>query len=297
MEPKDRMDTLYILGKIVRCVVDDDSSPFNTMMRKAKDIDIDYFEKISRGTNRLSDQLNLGLRDLVIDAFEKMAATYYEESGLQKQLMTAVLQKAEQVEDKIVFLTMLAIGIELAADKEVPSQGLPRYTNADLDEKLRKAKEITLKEFFFGDNGKDILEFYNALMDNTWWACRALIARRTKKFLCDLSKELLKVAQNAADDKDEYEAICQRELEEVNSVLPDDLVVLAEQLAQRVHDVWAEERIRQGWSYGEKRDDVLKTHPCLVPYEDLPEEEKIYDRQTSQETLKFILKQGFKIHK
>ena len=49
--------------------------------------------------------------------------------------------------------------------------------------------------------------------------------------------------------------------------------------------------------YGKKRDDVLKQHPCLVPYEELPEEEKVYDRNSSVETLKLIMKLGFKISK
>lgn len=52
---------------------------------------------------------------------------------------------------------------------------------------------------------------------------------------------------------------------------------------------------QQGWTYGEQRDDELKTHPCLVPYEDLPEVEKDYDRNTSIGTLKLIIKFGFKI--
>lgn len=67
------------------------------------------------------------------------------------------------------------------------------------------------------------------------------------------------------------------------------------QLAKNVHEVWAKGRVEQGWTYGEERDDTLKKHPCLVPYEDLPEEEKAYDRNTAIETLKFITKMGFKI--
>ena len=78
-------------------------------------------------------------------------------------------------------------------------------------------------------------------------------------------------------------------------VLPTDLEQLAEKMAKNVHETWAQERINQGWTYGEKRDDVHKYHPCLVPYEDLPEEEKMYDRNTSVATLKLILKLGFKI--
>ena len=77
--------------------------------------------------------------------------------------------------------------------------------------------------------------------------------------------------------------------------LPEELEQLVEQMSKNVHEVWAETRIKQGWSFGEQRNDELKTHPCLVPYEDLPEEEKEYDRNTSVETLKLIMKLGFNI--
>lgn len=77
--------------------------------------------------------------------------------------------------------------------------------------------------------------------------------------------------------------------------LPKELELLVEQMSKNVHEVWAKNRITQGWTYGEKRNDDLKTHPCLVPYEDLPEVEKDYDRDTSIGTLKLILKLGFKI--
>lgn len=77
--------------------------------------------------------------------------------------------------------------------------------------------------------------------------------------------------------------------------LPKELEPLLEAMAKNVHETWAKERLSQGWTYGEKRDDSLKQHPCLVAYEDLPEEEKIYDRNTSVQTLKLILKMGFEI--
>jgi len=77
--------------------------------------------------------------------------------------------------------------------------------------------------------------------------------------------------------------------------LPDNLKFLLEAMAKNVHEIWAQERISQGWTYGDKRDDENKHHPCLVPYEELPEEEKEYDRNTSVETLKFILKLGYKV--
>ena len=80
-------------------------------------------------------------------------------------------------------------------------------------------------------------------------------------------------------------------------VLSTELNSLVEAMAKNVHDVWAESRISQGWTYGPERNDVLKHHPCLVPYEDLPEVEKAYDRDTAVGTLKLICKLGFKITK
>ena len=79
--------------------------------------------------------------------------------------------------------------------------------------------------------------------------------------------------------------------------LPKELETLVEQMSKNVHEVWAETRIKQGWTYGLERNDELKTHPCLIPYEELPEEEKEYDRNTSIGTLKLIMKLGFDISK
>ena len=79
--------------------------------------------------------------------------------------------------------------------------------------------------------------------------------------------------------------------------LSEELLKLKEKLAENTHEVWAEGRISEGWSYGEKRDDINKQTPCLVPYEELDETEKEYDRKTALETLKLIVKLGYKIIK
>lgn len=79
--------------------------------------------------------------------------------------------------------------------------------------------------------------------------------------------------------------------------LTDELIPLAEQIAKNVHEVWSKGRISDGWKYGEERNDAEKLHPCLVPYEELSETEKEFDRNTSQETLKLIMKLGFRIVK
>ena len=79
--------------------------------------------------------------------------------------------------------------------------------------------------------------------------------------------------------------------------LPQELEVLTEKLAENVHENWAASRVAEGWTYGEKRDDRNKTTPCLVPYSDLPEIEKDYDRTTALQTLKLIISLGYRITK
>ena len=79
--------------------------------------------------------------------------------------------------------------------------------------------------------------------------------------------------------------------------LPAELDELVEKIAENVHEVWAQNRLDEGWVYGEERNDALKTHPCLVPYDELPEIEKEYDRDTAMGTLRLISKFGFKITK
>ncbi len=77
--------------------------------------------------------------------------------------------------------------------------------------------------------------------------------------------------------------------------LPESLLELTEKIASNVHDVWARQRLSEGWRYGETRNDSKKTTPCLVAYDALPETEKEYDRNTAMETLKVIIKLGYRI--
>lgn len=78
-------------------------------------------------------------------------------------------------------------------------------------------------------------------------------------------------------------------------IVPDSLASLLEALARNAHDVWATQRLRAGWRYGVTRDDDQRLHPCLVPYEELPDEEREYDRSMVLETIRSILALGYEI--
>ncbi len=72
---------------------------------------------------------------------------------------------------------------------------------------------------------------------------------------------------------------------------------LVERLAENNHDHWARKRIDEGWRYGAKRNDDAKEHPDLVPYDQLPESEKEYDKKTVIEVLKVIIALGYEVRK
>jgi len=79
--------------------------------------------------------------------------------------------------------------------------------------------------------------------------------------------------------------------------LPRPVLDLTELLAKNAHENWARQRMDDGWKYGPQRDDGRKEHPSLVPYEELSESEKEYDRRTAMETLKTILSLGYRIER
>jgi len=83
---------------------------------------------------------------------------------------------------------------------------------------------------------------------------------------------------------------------DTSSVLvPAELLLLVEELAAHAHETWALLRQREGWHYGPLRSDEAQTHPCLVPYDELPESEKTYDREVALGTIRAIINLGYEI--
>lgn len=52
---------------------------------------------------------------------------------------------------------------------------------------------------------------------------------------------------------------------------------LAGATPEQLHQSWCDNRLAAGWTFGDVKDEESKTHPCLVPYEDLPPEQRLKD--------------------
>ncbi len=79
--------------------------------------------------------------------------------------------------------------------------------------------------------------------------------------------------------------------------LSPEILELTERLAEHAHEIWAKQRLLDGWTLGPQRDDTKKQHPCLIPYADLPDSEKQYDRNAALDTLKAIMALGYEIRR
>lgn len=180
---------------IVSLVAESFDSPYERMMRKAKDIDLDYFDPISHSGNELPSELNMELKDQIVNDFGKMADHYFIEGQLAENLLAFVREQAAQTIDENGCSTQIAYLEDVATKLQSYAERMklldwPKFTAEGLKEKYEYAKEITLREFLFGNNYKDVLEFYSALMDKTWWECQELILKRTQDFLIQLASKI-----------------------------------------------------------------------------------------------------------
>ncbi len=115
---------------------------------------------------------------------------------------------------------------------------------------------------------------------------RSLQRHPTKRYL---------TAEDMADDLDSVPTYTPTPIDTSDIQLPDDLAGLIEQLSVNTHEIWAEKRLSEGWIVGAKRDDKKKTHPDLIPFEQLTKIEQDYDRDVVEAVLKAAVALGSQI--
>jgi len=79
--------------------------------------------------------------------------------------------------------------------------------------------------------------------------------------------------------------------------LPISIIDELENMAENIHEVWATQKMEEGWTFGETLDLMAKKHPSLKPYAELDETQKNYDRNTALATLTYLIENGYQIVK
>ena len=80
-------------------------------------------------------------------------------------------------------------------------------------------------------------------------------------------------------------------------VLSPEMEDLAERIAENTHNVWMQARLRDGWRWGPERSDRLRETPCLVPYDQLPADERAYDQAVAINAVKLTIALGYRIER
>lgn len=116
----------------------------------------------------------------------------------------------------------------------------------------------------------------------------------------DLSEHLKGQNRDAARDLSEKLAalgyvLCQDAPAGGSAVAIDPHDPRVERLAKREHERWLRRKVKTGWRFGDPRDDVRRLHPCVRPWEELPEDERDKDRLIVVELPKIVEAAGMTI--
>ena len=295
IEPQDLSPQLFFEA-IAAPVIYNADSPYKLMTRKLNDIDIAYFQEGLPLGNRLDESIKIEIKKRIVNDFTAYGRQLYEGSdAIRQQIIADVRRVVGMYPDIPSALADLSKAVEMMhffVRKQLCFVPIPMYNSAELRELYAAAQKVTLVERVTGGNAKDVIVYYHALIEHTAWVCRMLTRRHASQFLMKmadaLSREYNLNSPFATLFNDEPSSSTDEDL-------PPELLPLKELMAENVHNVWMDTRKQQGWKYGPKRNDATKEHPCMVPYDKLPEEEKEHDRKTSSETIKFIMRQGFEI--
>ena len=296
---------------IVSPVLYDSDSPYKLMVQKLNDIDIDYFEVPEALCDKVDNNLRIEIKQEILNDFIEYGKMLIRDNAdrIERQVKSSIREWFSEQTNRKMALVQLDDVFRKIHDftrRTLTYVSMPMYSKAELNELYEAALKVTLFERVTRSNDKDVIRYYHALISHTVWSCRMMTRRRASQYLIKLVDVLSREFDMNSEWATHYDdvpsfantASYRPQPEDTSDVvLSPELMQLAERMAENVHDVWAASRLVEGWTYGPVRDDGEKKHPCLVPYSQLPESEKAYDRNTSLETLKFIVKEGFSISK
>ena len=175
------MDTKKISQSIYDIVAKEVDALYPQFMKRVNDIDIDYFEDIVRDSEVIPKELNLGLRDKVLDDVNQYAMQLLEGSNIKDQI-TAMMGGTNASTAKKAFDGAK----ELIRDYVYTGcllNGSPNITEQELQKKYKDAKKRDLWELIMRNNKKDVIEFHHALMDSTYEQCKDVLYNNIISFL------------------------------------------------------------------------------------------------------------------
>jgi len=99
----------------------------------------------------------------------------------------------------------------------------------------------------------------------------------TPDHIAQVAHEANRALQRIAGDDNPSPPWDDAPLDQRDSAIAGILTALNGATPEEQHDAWAAHKRADGWVYGAVKDAEAKTHPCLVPYANLPPEQRVKD--------------------
>ena len=175
MEARDLSQEIYHL--VVRNV----EAIYPQFMKRVNDIDIDYFEDITRDSEDLPEELNFELRDKVLDDIKQYAIQLLEDTNIKGQV-AAILQDADEATAKEAMMSARG-EIRSYVDAYSAFNGSSDITEEELQKMFTEAKKRNIWERITQSNKADVIAFHHALMDKTYEQCKDVLYSSIDSFL------------------------------------------------------------------------------------------------------------------
>lgn len=175
------METKELSQKVYDIVVNEVDRIYPKFMKWVNDIDIDYFEEITRDSEELPEELNFGLRDKVLDDVRQYAMQLLEESGIRNRIEN-LMKGIDEATAKEVFDHAKEKLREYASASSFLN-GSSAFTEEDLQKLYTDAKKQDLWERITQNNKADVIKFHHALLNKTYEQCKDLLYGCIESFL------------------------------------------------------------------------------------------------------------------
>lgn len=196
MIEQERILSKELFEKIVSEVMEAPHSPYKQLMKKADDIDINFFEDITRDEDVLGPSLSMELKEAIVRSFQEKADELLNKSELAQSFLNELYWRTDSIKalrgektarqelDKVASL------LQEYAKQKLQFIPTPPFTEEELREKFYQAKTITIMEKILRNNEADVIDFHHALQAKTIWECQKVIEEKTSEFLIKLAEKI-----------------------------------------------------------------------------------------------------------
>ena len=167
------MEATDLSRRICDVVMDRVNALYPQFLKRVNDIDVDYFDKIACDSEKIPEELNLGLRDKVLADMRKYAMELLEASDIKSQVDEMTKDTDQTIRKEV--LDEVKQHLREFAHLSSGFNGSSVYTEEILQEMYADAKKRDLWERVTRTNKNDVIEFHHALMDKTYEQCKDVL--------------------------------------------------------------------------------------------------------------------------